>query len=453
MAGRRSTFFLAALAAAAGPAARAGEVEPREPSEKNRGALYSWKWADNLPYEYYVPKEYDPKVGANLVLVLHGNGLDYRWTFFNHEAGKFRRDDIVVSPEGTTYSQAMKTHEFFAGKENVDKLHELIAALKKTFKVRQTFLYGHSQGSFFVFEYAGMRPDDVDGVVEQSGALWASSPVGSFGHKQAIALMHGTDDANVPYGQSVSARDRYRDAGYPMAHLRTLWGWPHAPIADQAELELSWCEGMTSSDPARVEKCLAALSAKQVNGGLDPAALDAVAARLEKMSGAAPAAVSAAKAARARVARCAAGVVAAVEKSLGKGKLTKVDGKEWHGLLVRFLEDFDGVPAREAFAKARAADLATVAKVAEKAGGEFWSNEEKDRTKAALAGADVLESGWTNASAPKIAAELAEWRKDAKSMKLSKKDAARIDALLDAWQKGRKEGADAYAKLLKELAD
>jgi len=451
MACRRSTLLLAALAAA--PAARAGEVESREPSEKNRGAVYSWKWADNLPYEYYVPKEYDPKVGANLVLVLHGNGLDYRWTFANHDAGKFRRDDIVVSPEGTTYSESMKTHEFFAGKENVDKLHELVAALKKTFKVRQTFLYGHSQGSFFVFEYAGMRPEDVDGVVGQSGALWNSSPVGSFGHKQAIALMHGTDDANVPYGQSVYGRDHYCEAGYPMAHLRTLWGWPHAPIADQAELELSWCEGMTSSDPARVEKSLAALSAKGVRGGLDPAALDAVAARLEKMSGAAPAAVSAAKAARARVAKSAAEIVAAIEKSLGKGKVAKLDGKEWPGLLVRFLEDFDGVPAREAFAKARAADFAALAKVAEKSLGEIRANRDKDRAKAALAAADLLESGFTNAYAAEVAADLGNWLKDGKSLKLGKKDSARLEALLDAWQKSRKDGADAYAKLIKDLAD
>src|SRR5262249_49668911 len=185
-------------------------------------------------------------------------------------------------------------------------------------------------------------------------------------------------DANVPYGQSVAGRERYREAGYPMVHLRTLWNWPHAPIADQAELELSWCEGMTSGDPARVEKSLAALSAKGVRGGLDPAALDAVAARLEKLTGASPAAVAAAKAARARVAKAEADAVAAIERSLGKGKLTRVDGKEWHGLVVRFLEDFDGVPVRETFAKAHAADLAAVAKTAEKAGTEFWSNEEKD---------------------------------------------------------------------------
>jgi predicted esterase len=453
MALERSLVFAAALAAVAGRSASARDVEAREPSEKNRGAVYSWKWADNLPYEYFVPKEYDAKVGANLVLVLHGNGLDYRWTFANHDAGKFRRDDIVVSPEGTTWSENTKSHEFFAGKENVDKLHELIAALKKAFKVRQTFLYGHSQGSFFVFEYAGMRPDDVDGVLGQSGALWNSSPVGSFGHKQAIALMHGTDDANVPYGQSVYGRDHYREAGYPMAHLRTLWGWPHAPIADQAELELSWCEGMTSGDPARVEKCLAALLAKAVKGGLDPAALDAVAARLEKMGGASPAAVAAAKAARGRVAKAAADVVAAIEKSLGKGKLSKLDGKEWHGLLVRFLEDFDGVPAAETFTKAHAADLAAHAKVAEKALGEIRANRDKDRAKAALAAADLLESGFTSAYAAEVAADLGNWLKDGKSLKLAKKDAARLEALVEQYQKSRKEGAEAYAKLIKDLAD
>ncbi len=453
MALERSLIFAAALATVAGRSAAARDVEAREPSEKNRGAVYSWKWADNLPYEYFVPKDYDAKVGANLVLVLHGNGLDYRWTFANHEAGKFRRDDIVVSPEGTTYSEAMKSHEFFEGKENSDKLHELIVALKKSFKIRQTFLYGHSQGAFFVLKHAGLYPDDVDGVLAHSGGLYYSSPIGSFGHKQAIALMHGTDDPNVPYGNSTSALGKLREAGYPLAHLRTLWDWQHWPTQFQAELELSWCEGMTSSDPARVEKCLAALSAKGVRGGLDPAALDGVAARLEKMGGASPAAVAAAKAARTRVAKAAADVVAALEKSLGKGKLVKLDGKEWHGLLVRFLADFDGVPALETFSKARAADLAAVAKTAEKAGTEFWSSEAKDRGKAALAGAEVLESGWTNASAPKIAAELAEWLKDGKSLKLAKKESLRLEALVEQYQKSRKEGAEAYAKLIKDLAD
>src|SRR5262249_33943114 len=156
-------------------------------------------------------------------------------------------------------------------------------------------------------------------------------------------------------------------------------------IADQAELELSWCEGMTSDDVARVEKSLAALANAKANGGVDFAAQDQVAARLEKLSGATPAQVSTAKAARARVARVASSIEAAIDKGLGKGKLTKVDGKDWSGLLVRFLEDFDGVPAREAYVKARAAELGAITKAAEKAGTEFWSSESKDRAKAAAA--------------------------------------------------------------------
>lgn len=430
-----------------------GDHEQRAPSDKVRGEVLVWKWADDLPYEYFVPKSYDSKAGANLVLILHGNGLDYRWGFANLEVGRFRPDDILVSPEGTTWMANMKSHEFMPGKENADKLHELIAALQKVFHVRQTFLYGHSQGSFFVFEYAGLRPDDVNGVVGQSGALWNSSPRGAFGHKQAIALMHGTDDMNVPYGQSVAGRDAYRESGYPLVHLRTLWGWPHAPIAEQTELEVAWCEGMTSDDAGRVEKCLTTLAAAPGRGSPDFAALDQVAARLEKMGGATPAQVSAAKAARARAGRVASSIAAEIDKGLGKGKLAKVDGKEWSGLLVRFLQDLDGVPAREAFAKAHATDLATIAKVAQKSGVEFWGSEKGDHAKAAAAAAELLEQGFTNASAPQVANELESFLKDGKSLKVAKKELDRMEAVLAAWRKGEKDGAAAYEKLLKGAGD
>ena len=38
----------------------------------------------NKPSAAPVPKHYDPEKGANLTLVLHGNGLNHRWTFWNH---------------------------------------------------------------------------------------------------------------------------------------------------------------------------------------------------------------------------------------------------------------------------------------------------------------------------------------------------------------------------------
>src|SRR5688572_2817257 len=234
--------------------------EKKDPASAAKGTVYEWKSANGIPYEYFVPKSYDPKAGANLVLILHGNGMSLRWGFANLEIGKFRPDDVLVSPEGPTYLEATKAWEFLEGRDASGKVHELIEELKKTFKVKQTFLYGHSQGSFFVFQYVGDFPDDVDGVVGQSGALWRSSKLGKSGHGKAIAFLHGSDDANVPWLQSAYGRKEYRDADYPLVHLRTLWGHPHAPVGAQTENQLAWCEGMTSPEPARVADALETLS-------------------------------------------------------------------------------------------------------------------------------------------------------------------------------------------------
>lgn len=234
--------------------------EAKAPSATTKGQVFEWKSASGSPFEYYVPKHYDAKVGANLVAVLHGNGLSYQWTFANHPAGQFRADDIVVSLEGTEFLQDTGANEFVPGRESCQKVHAILEELKKAWKIKQTFLYGHSQGSFFVYEFAGEFPDDVNGVVGHAGALWMSSKLAKANQAQAIAFLHGTDDQNVAWGQSVAGRAAYREADYPLVHLKTLWGWPHAPNWQQAQYELAWCEGMTSGDPARVTSAVATLS-------------------------------------------------------------------------------------------------------------------------------------------------------------------------------------------------
>ena len=452
-------FRFALVAAALFLVAGADDHRPsKAPSPEQKGKAFEWKTQGGLPFEYIIPESYDPKVGANLVVVLHGNGLDYRWTFWNHPPGEFRPDDVVVSLEGPTFLQSTNAFEFLAGHDECAKVHAALEELKKTFKVKQTFLYGHSQGSFFVFEYAGEFPDDVDGVVGHAGALWMSSKLGKFGHRQAIAFLHGTDDANVPWHQSVSGRKAYRDADYPNVHLRTLWDWPHAPVWEQAQGELAWCEGMTSSDPARIASALATLLAVKdppnlnVKLGLDPAAIFAVAARLESFTYETPAQKSAATKAKTLVDKVAKSIAADLDASLAKGKLTKVDGKPWLGMATRFLEDFDGVAACAAWAKAHDAELSAIDKTAESAGREFWQNADKEPAKALPAGLELLEKGWRNAGIREVATRLRDWSTKEKELKLPKKEAARITALVDAFERGRKEGFEAYEKRLRELS-
>lgn len=437
-------------APAAAPPRPADERPAKAPGPDARGKVYRWQSQSGSPYEYYVPEHYDPARGANLVAVLHGNGLDERWTFFNHPPGEFRPDDVVVSLEGTQKLESTGAWEFMAGRDSCARVDAILDELKAAFKVRQTFLYGHSQGSFFVFEFAGEFPKSVDGVVGHAGALWASSKLAKANHRQAICLLHGTDDANVPWGQSVAGRDAYREAGYPRVRLRTLWDWPHAPNWQQAQNCLAWCEGMTSEDPARVAAALETLADEKVRGGIDPAALHAVAARLETIADATSGQKAAAARAKAAVEKSARAIAAAIESSLGKGRLSKVDGKPWLGLAIRFLEDFDGVPACAEWAKKRAGELAAVDKAAKDAAREFWQQAQKDPAKAVGAGLEVIETGWRNAYVRDVAEKVEGWLAGGEA-KLSKKEAARAAALIGGWRDGRKEGFEAYAKLLKDL--
>src|SRR5688572_5104077 len=311
-------------------AARAEEHPMREVAPAATGGIYTWKSADGLVYEYFVPKTYDPAKGANLLFVLHGSNLDRRWGFANHEAGVFRPDDVVVCPDGTT-SNKRRGFNSLQDAKDLKRLHALHEELKKVFKVRATYLYGHSQGSFFSFLYAGAYPGDVQGLVGQASGVWIGT--GATGKHQAVSLMHGTADPVVPYAQSVGGLAFYRDAKYPLAHLRSLERWNHWPNQAQTEQQLAWCEGMTSADPARVAVSFQTLEGVKTESGFerDYPALYAVAKRLASMERAPPEPQArAAKAAHA-VEDLAKAHVDAITASLGKSKGDKLEDAEWVG--------------------------------------------------------------------------------------------------------------------------
>jgi hypothetical protein len=186
--------------------------------------------------------------------------------------------------------------------------------------------------------------------------VWTWSNLGKFGHGQAIALLHGTDDANVPYGQSVGGREAYRDVGYPMVHLRTLWGRDHRPHWVEAANELAWCEGMVSPDVARVGASLDALAGRSRTTGptRDPNGRGAEDRRARRR-GAAGAA---------RRGRGAASPWAGARPSLGKGKLAGSDGNRMGPACACWRSSTARRPAP--LEQGARADLAAVDKLAER---------------------------------------------------------------------------------------
>ena len=145
------------------------------------------------------------------------------------------------------------------------RFRELHVELKKVFNVRATYLYGHSQGSFFSHLYAGAYPKDVQGLVGHASGIWASTKMGKKGHHQAVVLMHGTADGTVYYGQGVSGLTVYEKAKYPTVRLRSLEGWNHWPAEHNGPVrhtsqQLAWVEGMSTEDPKRMAACLEILA-------------------------------------------------------------------------------------------------------------------------------------------------------------------------------------------------
>lgn len=426
------------------------ETPRRDPADPRPGEVLAWTSKDGIPFEYRLPADFDAERGANLVLVLHGNGLDQRWTFWNHPPQEFRAADIVVSPDGTSAHAGTGANEFLDGADDVRRFRALLDELRGHWKVRQVFLYGHSQGSFFAFFYAGHHPDTIDGVVGHASGVWSHTPMGRDGHRLAIGLMHGTDD-HIPYAQGWYGRQSYRDAGYPLVHLRTLFDWPHRPNWVQAQQMLAWCEGLTSTAPERVAAALETLSDPKAPMGLDPAALHAVAARLGELAGASEAQQRLRQRRARTVEELCAQLCTEVERGLGRGKLPAPAAEEWLGLAIRLVEEFDGVPALEAFLKGKGKSLVQARKNASAALAEYERKRERDPVPALAAALDLLESGWLSERCPEIVQAIAPTLAAGREHKLPRRTLERAAELSEAYAKGRERGFAAFTRALAGL--
>ena len=240
--------------------------------------------------------------------------------------------------------------------EDVEKFRALHQELKSIFKINATYLYGHSQGSFFALHYAGEHPDAVQGVVAHASGLWTWSKRPAEGKHQAIVLMHGTADPVVRFGQSAGGLTAYRDADYPNVRLRALEGWNHFPAEHNGPIphtsqQLAWVEGMTSNDMARVGASFAMLSRPIEKTLHDFTGLYLLAQRITTMPDAPDRAKAAATTAMQNVDALAKQHIAEM-KSPSPPAQADLSDASWIGHLPIFLRQFEGDPAADVFRKA-----------------------------------------------------------------------------------------------------
>lgn len=438
---RRHVALLLVLASTA-----LGKEPPeKEPGPKSAGKVCKWRTADGLEYLYRVPKDYDPEKGANVVFFIHGTNMDRYWGMFSHDEKTFRPDDILISPDGTTKTSDKGTFTFFGESADLQRMRTLHEEVKKAFKVRSTFLYGHSNGGFFSCAYASLHPEEIQGVFSHAGGVWAGTEPKPEQHGCAFAFMNGTDDPLMPVGNAVGGAEWYRKEGYPLTHWRVLEGHEHKPSHFHAVQQLAWCEGMTSGDPARVEASYDEIAGCKDRQWIDFSALYGVASRLAAMEGASEGAKKRAARTKEALEKLAEEHVSAIRKELGKRDGTALDGGAWIGHLPRFLLDFDGVPAREDLATEWAAKLETHREAANAHLRSYYDQAKRDPAAAFAAAAAAIREGFLFYGCYEctLPGDLDRWSKDAKKLKLDKADLDAYEAAMEA----RRDGLKAYVEL------
>ena len=195
---------------------RRGASTPRRAvAGRPRGQVLEWTSAEGKPYWYRLPKNLDraaaagtrphaprhrPQVGLG---VLELSDRDRRVPRERHR----RR--------ARGHDARRRGHvQLHAGEAGPRSHRGLIAYFKKKLPIGKVYLYGHSQGAFFAYWFAGEHPELVDGIVAHAGNVLADvKHPKAAKEKVAIGILHGRADAVVPVDAPTRPRRSTRSRG------------------------------------------------------------------------------------------------------------------------------------------------------------------------------------------------------------------------------------------------
>lgn len=220
-----------------------------------------------LKYTWVLPDGFQRGQPRDVIIVLHGYGLDHTWAPYAMPAADLAPGAIVVSVDGTRETDASEK-ERFPGLDAQDTLlmRDFVLEMTRTFPTAKIILAGHSQGAFGMVLLANRFPRLFNGVVAYGGGV----PDTRLGGMRVVpaAFVHGTADELVPLRIAVEGRDALIQAGAKAAVLRRVVGGGHAPDVKEAALGIAWVRGMVTENPVEaLDSAKTLLSIKSVGVG------------------------------------------------------------------------------------------------------------------------------------------------------------------------------------------
>lgn len=206
-----------------------------------------------MPFRLHLPKDFDPNRGYTLLIGLHGYGdtapsFSRLWRWLENEdliyavpeaPYPFTEGKIGFSwrPFADDFSEASLQSSDLVGQYILD----LKARLSATYKIRETWLLGFSEGAFMAYLLGLKRPAQYAGIVACGGGLLSEAvSVDEFAAARdlKVIISHGTQDRVIPLSMAASARETLEQ--YRFKNLRYVefeGGHSVSPTAIEAFLE------------------------------------------------------------------------------------------------------------------------------------------------------------------------------------------------------------------------
>ena len=204
-----------------------------------------------MRYFLRVPKKYDARAGARLIVFLHGsnmNGLAYLRSF---EAKKWCEDDIICAPNGESGSDPFGSNNFGFGSGPL--VAEVTQEVQKAFKTTVTYVGGHSQGAFLTYSVILNYPDLYRGAFPMAGDCWIQNEPNRWEDKPdvlkkqkeiAIAVIHGQADPVVKFSQGEHAYDCFRAMGWTKLRLFAPKNLNHMFMLAPIDEAIDWLDAV-----------------------------------------------------------------------------------------------------------------------------------------------------------------------------------------------------------------
>lgn len=178
------------------------------------------------PFSLILPVNFDPIRKYDLLLALHGSGVDEKEMIKNAAKNFSNENLIIAAPRGRDLSS---WYNGITEKDIVD----LTQYLKILFRLDKIYLYGFSMGGYGVWRFGLLYPELFSGGIVISGIPFnpaADIPEYNMenylNHEKKLSylVIHGTDDNSLNINHTDAFVDKLKRMGFKIDYIRIEGG-------------------------------------------------------------------------------------------------------------------------------------------------------------------------------------------------------------------------------------